>query len=654
MSHVERAPPCLYSAQLHPHFGSRVCPFYAVPVAKANLSHSPDSPARQTMIGQSKYRIIGLIGQGQFGRVFFASNRHTGDLVALKELSHQRSPTHKFLRELLSLITLQHPNIVTCSALEHTATGRYLVMDYCDGGTLRNLLEQDSCLRLCEGLQLILGILAGLEEAHRQGIVHCDIKPENILLTLHPSGWTPRLSDFGISLRLTPPAGKTRAQSQPSAEATIGSPAYMAPERFYGLYSASSDLYAVGIILLEMLTGERPFTGIPGKLMWAHMNQRLQLPDAIPQPLRAIVQKSLEKLPARRFASAADMATALQQAIDDSEVRQLSDLRIPLQRAAKQVPLPPLSRVFKQVLSAPLTFLQLCGNKLYAAVGAQVRVWRESRQPEMNVSLPALCQLLLPLPQGCLASAGGQIYWLGAGSGEVQRLLDVGDEASHFPGKMAVDSQSRWLAVASAGSLGIYSLPALLGGAPLLPVRNIPLSEETPPELIFLDRRHLLAVWQDAAKPLTRFRVYTRRGTRAGELSVPVAFRSDFSGRYLVPAGEPFTLFGIEEGSNFSARGAAALRIQLRPLLVTRIPLDIVPVCWGAVSGGYVLASGSGQIVFLDALGRRAGTLKGPPAPVAIAGWGANGLAIATRAGERDCLYFLSLDKGATDSQPLA
>jgi serine/threonine protein kinase len=603
------------------------------------------------MIGQSKYRIIGLIGQGQFGRVFCASNRHTGELVALKELSHKRSPTHKFLRELLSLMTLQHPNIVTGSALEHTATGRYLVMDYCEGGTLRNLLEQDCSLRLSEGLQLILGILAGLEEAHRQGIVHCDIKPENILLTLQRSGWTPRLSDFGIALRLTPPGGKAKPQSELSPDASIGSPGYMAPERFYGLYSASSDLYAVGIILLEMLTGDRPFTGVPGKLMWAHLNQRLQLPETIPQPLRAIVQKSLEKLPARRFASAPEMATALQQAIDRPEVRQLSNRRIPLQKAAKPVSVKLLPGSSKKVLSATLTFLEFYGNKLYAAVGAEVKVWRSSGQPPVRASLQARAEQLLPLPQGCLASAGGQIYWLGAGSGERASLLQLGDGASHFPCKMAADSESRWLAVACAGSVRIYSLPTLQGAAPSVPVRCIPLSEETPPELIFLDRRHLLAVWQDAAIPQTLLRVYTRRGTRVGELSLPVAFRGDFCGRYLVPAGEPFTLFGIEEGSNFSGSQAAAWRIQLRPLLLTRIPLDIVPACWAAVPGGYVLASASGQIVFLDALGRRAGVLKGPPAPMAIAGWGANGLAIATRAGERDYLYFLKLDKWPTEEQ---
>ncbi|MGL4376878.1 MAG: protein kinase domain-containing protein, partial [Microcoleaceae cyanobacterium] len=125
-------------------------------------------------MGHSKYRILGLVGQGQFGRVYCASVRRiagkdpgsTTKLVALKELSHQRAPTSEFLRELWFLITLQHPNIVTCRALEHTATGRYLVMDYCEGGTLRALMEQERPLRLMEGLELILGVLGGLEYAH--------------------------------------------------------------------------------------------------------------------------------------------------------------------------------------------------------------------------------------------------------------------------------------------------------------------------------------------------------------------------------------------------------------------------------------------------------------------------------------------------------
>ena len=97
----------------------------------------PDPLASQPL-KRSKYRLLGLVGQGQFGRVFCASHRKTGRLVALKELDHQRFPTHKFLRELRFLLSLQHANIVTCHALEHTRRGRYLVMDYCEGGMLRS------------------------------------------------------------------------------------------------------------------------------------------------------------------------------------------------------------------------------------------------------------------------------------------------------------------------------------------------------------------------------------------------------------------------------------------------------------------------------------------------------------------------------------
>ena len=84
--------------------------------------------------------------------------------------------------------SLQHPNVVTCQALEHTQTGRYLVMDYCEGGTLRNLMESEVKLSLVQSLKLIADILGGIEHTHSRGIIHCDIKPENILLSLDTTG----------------------------------------------------------------------------------------------------------------------------------------------------------------------------------------------------------------------------------------------------------------------------------------------------------------------------------------------------------------------------------------------------------------------------------------------------------------------------------
>jgi serine/threonine-protein kinase len=255
---------------------------------------------------RSKYRLLGLVGQGQFGQVYCASHRKTGRLVALKELNKERFPTHKFLRELRFLLSLQHDNIVTCHALEHTPTGRYLVMDYCEGGTLRGLMEDDIRLHPSQCLKLATDILAGLDHAHHRGIVHCDIKPENILLTLQADGWRARISDFGIA--------RLHQDIISDGSGNTGSPAYMAPERFYGQYSITSDLYAVGVLLFELLVGYRPFSGVPIEMMSAHLNRPVSIPETVPATLQTVILTALQKLPARRFQSATEMLKAVQTA----------------------------------------------------------------------------------------------------------------------------------------------------------------------------------------------------------------------------------------------------------------------------------------------------------------------------------------------------
>lgn len=271
-----------------------------------------------TELQPSKYRILRLVGQGQYGRVFCAVHQQTGQLVALKEIKHQL-PTYKFLRELRFLLSLQHPNVITCQALEHTQTGRYLVMDYCEGGTLRNLMESEVKLSLVQSLKLIADILGGLEHTHSRGIIHCDIKPENILLSLDTTGWIARISDFGVS-RLTQELGSDNLGD-------TGSPAYMAPERFYGHYSPSSDLYAVGVMLFELAVGTRPFSGLPGQIMLAHLNQPVKVPDTVPFLLRSIILTALHKLPTRRFANATEMLKSVRLA---AEVERLSQGSTPL------------------------------------------------------------------------------------------------------------------------------------------------------------------------------------------------------------------------------------------------------------------------------------------------------------------------------------
>lgn len=629
----------------------------------------------------SKYRILGLVGQGQFGRVFCASvreaplkdSRLTSQLVALKELSHQKAPTSEFLRELWFLITLQHPNIVTCRALEHTATGRYLVMDYCEGGTLRNLLKQDRPLRLLEGLQLIMGVLAGLDYAHRRGVVHCDIKPENILLTLGSKGWSPRLSDFGIARRL-PEIGTTRLHQEISPDATVGSPAYMAPERFYGLYSPMSDIYAVGILLFELLMGYRPFGGTPGDLRWAHLNQRLPLPEAIPEPLQAIVKKSLEKLPARRFASASQMAQALRLVMYDPAVRQLGDCIIPWENPAISDPKSPkseteslpevkeektselainllqtmhptLSQPDPLILPAPLTTLIGAEAYLYAAAGTEVKVWCQpgkqlvTGETETSISMPETVRDILPAKHGCCLLSSQKLYWLNDHTWEPQCLLDLGLRQGPDACKAAVDSHGRWLTLAVPGELRFYSLAANTTSGDrekaLKPIATVPLPEHYLPELIFLDRRHVLAIWPDnePKNPQTTFRVYTRRGTAVG------AVRLSASVGQILLTPEPYTLLGIPQAGK-----PAVLLMKLWPLKVARIPLESLPVSACVANWGWVLADIGGQILVLNSQGIEVGNFSGPPAPKAIASWGKTGLAIAANTEEGSHLHFLDID----------
>ncbi|MEG4347076.1 serine/threonine-protein kinase [Microcoleus sp. A003_D6] len=636
----------------------------------------------------SKYRILGLVGQGQFGRVFCASlrespaqdSRLTSQLVALKELSHQKAPTSEFLRELWFLITLQHPNIVTCRALEHTATGRYLVMDYCEGGTLRNLLKQDRPLRLLEGLQLVMEVLAGLDYAHRRGVVHCDIKPENILLTLGAKGWSPRLSDFGIARRL-PEIGTTRLHQEISPDATVGSPAYMAPERFYGLYSPMSDIYAVGILLFELLMGYRPFGGTPGDLRWAHLNQRLLLPEAIPEPLQAIVKKSLEKLPARRFASASQMAQALRLVMYDPAVRQLGDCIVPWENPATsdakslkpeteslleveeeeasqptinllRTVRPKLSQPKPLILPAPLTALIATETYLYAALGTEVKVWCQpekqlvTEEMPRTISMPEIVRGILPASHGCCVLTPQKLYWLNGRSWEPQCLLDMGSRQGTDVFKAAVDSHGHWLTVAVPGELRFYALAANSTSGDrekaLKPIATVSLPEHYLPELMFLDRRHVLVVWSDnePKNPQTIFRVYTRRGTAVGSVRLSVSV-----GEMLLTP-EPYTLLGIPQSGK-----AAVLLMKLWPLKVARIPLESLPVSACIANWGWVLADVGGQILVLNSQGIQVGNFSSPVAPRAIAPWGNTGLAIAVNTEEESHLHFLDVDVEETNSR---
>ncbi|NJN39497.1 MAG: serine/threonine protein kinase [Acaryochloridaceae cyanobacterium CSU_3_4] len=306
-------------------------------------------------MSSTRYRILGQVGQGQFGQVFCAIDRQTSQFVALKVFNKRELSTRLFLRELRLLTSLQHAHIVAVQTIAYTAKERYLVMDYCEGGTLRDLLVRLIHLSLEKRLQIIINVLKGLEYAHQRQVIHCDLKPENILLTYTATGWSAKITDFGIA-RLAEEAGYSVI-----GQGDTGSPAYMAPERFYSEYSYASDLYAMGVILFELLVGKRPFMGLPGELMTAHLNAVASIPASVPFLLRSILKTALQKLPQKRFKSAGEMLKALELAANglaaevSTSYHRASSQELPAETPYPGVYSEPLSSPVQCLLANPVT-----------------------------------------------------------------------------------------------------------------------------------------------------------------------------------------------------------------------------------------------------------------------------------------------------------
>lgn len=622
-----------------------------------------------TELKRSKYRLLGLVGQGQFGRVFCAVHRQTGHLVALKDLESRRFPTHKFLRELRFLLSLQHVNIVTCYALEHTRTGRYLVMDYCEGGTLRSLIEEGR-LNLCQSLKLVLNILAGLEHAHQRGIVHCDVKPENILLTIQPTGWIARISDFGIA-RLVQEATVYEGVGN------TGSPAYMAPERFYGQYSCRSDLYSVGILLFELLAGYRPFTGTPIELMTAHLNRPVKLPDCIDEVWHPILITALQKLPARRYRSATEMLAALQQAsvAAGCDRPNLPSNSVPLFQTVA-FPSTPHLALPQATLSERVSFLtvatadwgirlngnhQADGQRLYEVQGKQLRIHHYQpndswEQVQQVLTFSAPIQELLLHRRGCLAITTNSVcnfLWQDASHLKLETRFVINLEQK---AGFAVDPLGRWLAIATPDHLGVTSLrflrltksPISLASKPASLDRN--LSDQSLLCLIALDSRHIAVVSRSDSGELARqpercplrqtlFEIVTRRGDRLGTLLTNLQIGQV----YTTPI--PYRLIATD------AYNAQTLTlIDLKPFRVTRFAtVNIVPSWMVMTEWGYVLMDQQGQIVLIDTYGQTVGHIDGPAHPTAIAALDARTLLIATWDGQQGHLYPLDLLKAGVE-----
>lgn len=269
---------------------------------------------------EAEYRVQGLLGQGGMGAVVLAEERALRRNVAIKildpELAQDAAYRVRFAREAEAAARLQHPNIVPIYRVGEAAGLPFFAMQYVAGETLAARVAREQVLAPEEARRIARDVARALSAAHRRGVVHRDVKPHNILLDAEDG--RALVTDFGIA-RLTDESAATVTRDQLTGVGRlIGTPRYMSPEQASGgvPVGPASDLYSLGVVLYEMLSGAFPYEETPGRNpMIAHIVDpvvplRTRRP-AVPEALAAVAERLLAKDPTQRFSSAETLASAL-------------------------------------------------------------------------------------------------------------------------------------------------------------------------------------------------------------------------------------------------------------------------------------------------------------------------------------------------------
>ena len=260
-----------------------------------------------------RYRIERELGAGGMATVYLAQDLKHDRRVAIKVLRPELAAVigaARFLREIKTIANLQHPHILGLIDSGEVNGTAYFVMPFVDGESLRDRLYREQQLPVADAVRIATEVAGALDYAHRHGVIHRDIKPENILL--HDG--RALVADFGIALA----ASKVGGERMTETGMSLGTPTYLSPEQAMGEreITARSDVYALGCVTYEMLVGEPPFTGptaqaIVAKVMTAEPAGLTGQRKSIPPAVEAAVLTALAKLPADRFATAAEFAVAL-------------------------------------------------------------------------------------------------------------------------------------------------------------------------------------------------------------------------------------------------------------------------------------------------------------------------------------------------------
>ena len=567
---------------------------------------------QRTLTG--RYRIARPLGTGGMATVYLARDlKHERD-VAIKVLRPDLSVTlgaERFLTEVRTTARLQHPHIVPLLDSGDAGDGLlYYVMPVVTGESLRARLQRDVQLPVDDALRIATQVAEALDYAHRQDVVHRDIKPENILI--HDG--QALVADFGIALALRAADSAARLTG---TGVSVGTPHYMAPEQAAGerVQSARTDIYALGAVLHEMLCGEPPFTGpTPQSVIAKTLSEKPTpvrvLRDTVPPHVETVILRALQKVPADRFASAAEFAQALR---DHSGV---APPRAPDVRRRW-----PLAAAALVVLAAIVAWAVVQQSRSVPAITTTARV-----------TVPVARGYRLPTASGLyplnISSDGRTLVYVAERDG-VRRLLvrhlaefrDIelpGTEDATHP---AVSGDGRWIAYFARGRL--FKVP-LAGGEP------IPLAEARTSggaswfgdSLLFAAGGLLYTVPASggATTPLRNARIedaYSRfeatRGVRwpqplpggkhvllvAGD-SVAVVNRQTGAVAMLIPGDQPSYL---PSGHLVFSAGEGRVRVapfDLSKLALTGAPEPVFEAFRGPGSGAnYFAVSSSGTLVYV-------------------------------------------------------
>ena len=269
------------------------------------------------MIGKQlgNYKIVEELGRGGMAIVYRAFQPSLNRYVAIKVLpphfGHDREFVERFQREALASAKLRHPNIVVIHDVGHQEGIYFIVMELLEGRTLKQIVEEEGALSIERARRIVEQVAAALDYAHQQGFVHRDVKPANIFVGKNDHT---TLADFGIA------KAASEAQQLTRTGMLMGTPEYMSPEQAEGEgVDYRTDLYALGVVLYQMLVGQVPFRGTtPHAILHAVIYEApvplRQVRQDLPQAIETVVLKAIDKRPERRYQSGTDLAEALAQA----------------------------------------------------------------------------------------------------------------------------------------------------------------------------------------------------------------------------------------------------------------------------------------------------------------------------------------------------